>query len=321
MSTLILGGGGFIGVNLLTQLSEARPREKIVIYDRNLNSPFFSGDFFRVKNRHIELIKANINDVTQIDYAIRHFRPKKIFHLAANSDIRRSSLDAEIDLEDTFLTTSSILQAIPNSLRPIFVFASSSAVYGEAAEKFKESSIKKPISYYGITKLASEKLLADGFARQKISKLRILRFPNVVGRYMTHGVLFDFLHQIESGATKLSVLGDGNQNKPFMSAATLIKAILPLSDLPNDMLTVNISAKDSISIKEVAALCVEITGQHIPIEFGDSDRGWKTDVPRYSLDTSILERVLPDFSPEASKIAVRDSIEQFWTDLRKGSND
>jgi UDP-glucose 4-epimerase len=321
VSTLILGGGGFIGVNLLTQLSEARPREKIVIYDRNLNSPFFSGDFFRVKNRHIELIKANINDVTQIDYAIRHFRPKKIFHLAANSDIRRSSLDAEIDLEDTFLTTSSILQAIPNSLRPIFVFASSSAVYGEAAEKFKESSIKKPISYYGITKLASEKLLADGFARQKISKLRILRFPNVVGRYMTHGVLFDFLHQIESGATKLSVLGDGNQNKPFMSAATLIKAILPLSDLPNDMLTVNISAKDSISIKEVAALCVEITGQHIPIEFGDSDRGWKTDVPRYSLDTSILERVLPDFSPEASKIAVRDSIEQFWTDLRKGSND
>lgn len=321
MSTLIFGGGGFIGINLLMQLIEAQPNKKIVVYDRNLNSTFFANEFSLRKNLNVEFIEADIHDSSQIGDVVKSCKPESIFHLAANSDIRRSALNAEIDLRDTLLTTSSILQAIPKSIRPVFMFASSSAVYGESAKKFKESSSKKPISYYGIAKLASEKLLEDSFARKKISKLRIVRFPNVVGRYMTHGVLFDFLHQIKSGVSSLKVLGDGTQDKPFMSAFTLVKVILALCELSHGLLTVNVSAKDSLSIKEIASLCVEITGKDIPIEFGNSDRGWKTDVPRYSLDTTLLKELLPEFYPEASKIALRESIEQFWTDLTKSNND
>ena len=78
-----------------------------------------------------------------------------------------------------------------------FIFASSSAIYGNHGDlTIKEDTGPLiPISNYGAMKLASEAIC---FAAQEkyLKKLRIFRFPNVVGIPATHGVIFDFTNKL-----------------------------------------------------------------------------------------------------------------------------
>jgi UDP-glucose 4-epimerase len=58
----------------------------------------------------------------------------------------------------------------------------------------------------------------------------VLRFPNVVGERATHGVIYDFLRKIEADRSKIVVLGDGKQSKPYLYAHDLIGAIMTTWD-------------------------------------------------------------------------------------------
>lgn len=44
----------------------------------------------------------------------------------------------------------------------------------------------------------------------------IFRFPNVVGPKLTHGVIYDFIKKLRIDPSKLNILGDGKQTKPYI---------------------------------------------------------------------------------------------------------
>lgn len=58
----------------------------------------------------------------------------------------------------------------------------------------------------------------------KILNKIIFRFPNVVGKFLTHGIIFDFKKKIKK-SNQLQVLGDGSQSKPYIRVNKLIELI------------------------------------------------------------------------------------------------
>ena len=71
------------------------------------------------------------------------------------------------------------------------IFTSSSAIYGNHNGSISEdTNIKNPESTYGQMKLQSE-IYLQSFSNFKNVNTLIIRFPNVIGRYLTHGLIYD----------------------------------------------------------------------------------------------------------------------------------
>ena len=187
MINLIIGGTGFVGRNLAKKL-EAHG-EQVVAIDRNYDPKraFFG-----------EVIIGDASNFKFLESAIRSVKPKCIFHLAANSDIRSSAYNSNLDFNDTLMTTVSLYQAVRQLPVEKIFFASSSAIYGNSTAPLSENpdELLFPISSYGKAKLTSEIIFKQLAAELSETKILIARFPNVVGSLSTHGVVYDFVHKL-----------------------------------------------------------------------------------------------------------------------------
>mgnify|MGYP001236746432 CR=1 FL=1 len=314
---IVFGGAGFIGSQIISHIHENDI--KIIIID-NLcrGSVDYLDDrldyqFEKVDIHNFNELQLCINKINQ-DYTIN-----EVWHFAANSDIPAGVKNPEIDMRDTFLTTYNILLAIKNIPIIKFMFASSSAVYGDLGEKLisETSAPLLPISNYGAMKLASEAILSS-YAEQASAKIYIFRFPNVVGAPATHGVIFDFINKLRTNPNFLKVLGNGTQQKPYLHVEDLIKAMIHIknkSELKRNI--VNIGPNDSgISVSEIATITRDYVSPKAKIEYGKEDRGWPGDVPKFNYDTSLLES-LGFTTMSSSREAIEKSVKEIFAQLSK----
>ena len=189
MKNVILGGAGFIGSNLCEEL--LKTNEKIFIIDK-----LDKKSFRFISDKSVEYLQCEITNTKKLLEAFRSIEPDRVFHLAANSDIKVSSEKPIYDVRDTFLTTAALVQvAAEFTLQNVF-FASSSAVYGPKNNLINENEERNPISAYGWMKFSSEEILMQSVRSKSIQQLMIYRFPNVVGKYMTHGVVYDLINKL-----------------------------------------------------------------------------------------------------------------------------
>ena len=234
---IIAGGAGFIGCNLsqlLTKLEDSR----IVILD-NLSNPNINLNTFNSTLQSNTIFhKVDLSDysnavsVFDLIAASCDLTKATIWHLAANSDIPSGVNDPNIDYRDTFLTTFNLLKAAKQFSIKKFIFASSSAIYGDHGSTCinELTSPLMPISNYGAMKLASEAICFS--AREDfLDDLRVFRFPNVVGVPATHGVLFDFVRKLNATPNNLDVLGNGTQSKSYLHVSDLVYGMIYLSSV------------------------------------------------------------------------------------------
>lgn len=301
---LIFGGAGFIGSNLAELL--LGQGHKVSVVDNLIATG--SPEILAKSTRFFEIDMTDSNEVIK---SIEITEPDRIYHLAANSDISASSANPGIDLRNTLETTQSLLRSIEKTgTRAPLIFASSSAVYGEKSGSIQESDVCLPISPYGWMKLASEKLIEHSFANGLLSKVLIARFPNVTGAYQTHGVVYDLVRRAKASSSELSVLGDGSQTKPYVLASELVVAlesvILNLSD--ESSLTLNLSPRDRISVREIANLVRMEVSPELEISFGSAPKGWPGDVNSYELNCERAESLpfMPKFG--SSENAIKSAI-------------
>ncbi len=217
---VVSGCCGFIGFNFTLFLL----KKKQVVYGFD-NFQFQTQNRFRYlkKFKNFYFIKLDLSKKIKLDKLLKNKDYKYYFwHLAANSDVRLSSRLKKIDYKNTFLTTKNFFNLSKKLNSKFFFFASSSAVYGDKNKSLSETNKNlKPISNYGVMKLKSEKIImSKTFGVNKI----IFRFPNVIGKFLTHGVIFDFKKKIKN-SNQLFVLGDGSQSKPYIRVNKLINII------------------------------------------------------------------------------------------------
>lgn len=292
-AVLITGGAGFIGSNLSQRLSTKF--DAVIIID----------NLCRGKESYIENIKnkvflnfniSNLNECKEkINYLQEKYLIEEIWHMAANSDIPAGVEDVRIDFENTFLTTYSLASCFKNKKPLRFFFASSSAVYGNFGDKriSEDTGPLLPISNYGSMKLASEALLSSWVESNEVL-LTIFRFPNVVGYPATHGVIYDFIKKLEKNNSKLNVLGNGKQKKPYLLMDDLIDAMFFIKNKNKEKRGIfNIGPEDDgVNVSDIAKIvCEETNNKKAQIVFEKNDSGWIGDVPKFFYNTNKLKSI------------------------------
>jgi UDP-glucose 4-epimerase len=287
LKILVTGGAGFIGSHICDQLIA---RNHSVIAVDNFHLGRRENVAHLDKNANFRLIELDASDRPKLHELFSEHAFDCVFHMAANSDIARSHADPTVDLDNTFLTTFSVLDAMRRTTCRKLVFASTSAIYGEAPGRIREDhGPLRPISHYGAGKLASEGFITS-YAENYGFQCWITRFPNVIGDRATHGVIYDFVEKLKATPDVLRVLGDGSQEKPYLYVHDLVKAILLAWDNASEKVNVfNVGPSTTSSVKFIAETTARLFGGDPRIEFGVGSRGWVGDIPRFEYDTSRIE--------------------------------
>jgi UDP-glucose 4-epimerase len=316
---LIIGGAGFIGSNLVSELLKLNFNVTVV------------DNFSRGRLKYLEKHKANnnltilsfdVSDSEQCEKAFtkanENYQIDEVWHLAANSDIPAGVANPDIDFKDTFLTTFQILKLMKKFNVKNINFASSSAIYGDFGETIIHEAIGplKPISNYGAMKLASEAQISaarEGF----LERANIFRFPNVVGIPATHGVILDFINKMSQDVNELHVLGNGSQQKAYLHVSDLIDAMLLISNKKSSsgIEIFNIGPVDAgVKVKWIAEQVIKRINPLATIIYGKGNKGWVGDVPKFNYSTQHLQSL--GWSPRlGSSKAIIKAINQIASEL------
>jgi UDP-glucose 4-epimerase len=307
---LITGAAGFVAVNLIRRLLAAGDR---VVGVDDLSRGRLEGlAQFKGSNR-FEFAKVDCADTEAFDAAIGATNTviDAVWHLAANSDIPAGVADLRIDLDRTFMTTVGTLEVMKRRNIPLLRFASSSAIYGDFGETEIHEDIGplQPISNYGAMKLASEAQIRAA-VEAWLERAEIFRFPNVIGVPATHGVILDFVVKLKADASVLPVLGNGTQQKAYLHVSDLVDAMIHIGSLDGRYLVFNIGpADDGVTVRSIAEALRDRIAPGARLAFGESNRGWVGDVPRFRY--SVARLAATGWTPKlGSKAAISRAIHE-----------
>lgn len=284
MKALIAGGAGFIGSHLADYLLDEG--NEVVCIDN-----FFIGTrqniLHLLTNPRYVFYQYDLNNMEFLNQVFDKEKPDYVFHLAANSDIQASAQNPIIEYQNTYSTTFNLLEAMRlHNVKKMF-FASTSAVYGNKDALLNENTASlAPISYYGGAKLGSEGLIS-AYAYMNDMDILIFRFPNVIGPRLTHGVIFDFIKRLKKDSSKLLILGDGTQTKPYLYVFDLIEAIMKFKNIGKGVTLYNVGVDTATSVTRIAEIvCQKMGVSNVSFEYTGGKGGWKGDVPKFQYDLS-----------------------------------
>lgn len=308
---LVIGGAGFIGSHLVARLAE---RAQVTVLD----------DLSSGRQHHLQSTlgsgrcELRVGSVFDGDLLTSCMRGKiAVFHLSANPEARRGLEQPMLDLEQGTLATHAVLDAMRRAAVKGLVLASSGTVYGMARSACRETDLGAlPISLYGASKLASEALVSAHVECFGITAW-IFRLGNVIGPRATHGAAFDFLTRLKAAPEQLTVLGDGQQSKPYVYVADAVEAMLYGFEHACDPLNVfNVAPAGATTVRSIAELCVARSARpSANIVYTGGQRGWRGDVPHSRLDSSALAALgyrLPRSSDEAVELGVRELAREIY---------
>jgi UDP-glucose 4-epimerase len=288
MRSLVTGGAGFIGSHLCEALLGRG--DEVWCLDN-----FYLGreeNICHLRGRErFHSHNADILNRNELDLVFAASRPEIVYHLAANSDISVGNKDRSLDLRLNFLTTIEVLEAMQRHGAKQVFFASTSAVFGDNRDLLREETGPlQPVSFYGASKLSAEAYLSV-FAHNFGYRVWILRFPNVVGERCTHGAVFDFIGRLQKDPSRLDVLGDGSQMKPYIYVEDLVRAILTVCErAPEQLAVYHVAGEGLTSVREIAEMVLEEMQLHeTPIIYGGGKIGWVGDVPYFNYDSSKIK--------------------------------
>jgi UDP-glucose 4-epimerase len=269
MKTLVTGGAGFIGSNLV-RLLLAEGHEVAVLdnlssgYRRNLD-PF----------PEVRLIEGDVRDVDAVGRATKG--AEAIFHLAASVGNKRSIEHPIEDSEINVIGTLRILEAARSVGARKVVFSSSAGIFGELKTlPIREDHPAEPISPYGASKLGAEKLCLV-YSQLYPLETVCLRYFNVYGvnqRYDAYGnVIPIFAHRMLHNLPVM-IFGDGEQTRDFVNVEDVARANYQAALAVGVSGAFNIASGTTISINRLAELMRDLSGldphiEHKPPRAGD----------------------------------------------------
>ena len=256
MKVIVSGGAGFIGSHLVDAL-----------IDRGIE--------VHIIDNLVSGRKVNINPQAQLHVVdicseeaskiIMNIRPDAFYHLAAQADVGKSVQYPKYDGDVNIIGTLNMLEACRKAKVGKFIFASTSAVYGNLnSELLSEDEITVPASFYGLSKLTAESYIRLFYELYRQS-YTILRYANVYGpRQLPKGeggVVSVFLDRIQKGG-HINVHGDGEQTRDFIYVKDIVAA--NIAALENgDQETIHVSTSQKTSINEILSLVTDIHGMTI----------------------------------------------------------
>ncbi|MDW8040541.1 MAG: NAD-dependent epimerase/dehydratase family protein [Nitrososphaerota archaeon] len=311
----ITGGAGFIGSHLTNRL--CAEHVDVVVFD-NLSAGRMENIEKWLDAPNFKFVLGDLLFPEKILESLDNC--ETVFHFAANPEVKISSENPQVHYEQNVLATFNLLEAVrrTESVKTI-VFASSSAVYGDAEEipTPEDYAPLKPISVYGASKLASEALIIS-YAYNYGFKTIIYRLANIVGSRARHGIIYDFVRKLKENPERLEILGDGSQKKSYLHVEDCIDAILFGINVNRGNAEIfNVGSEDQITVKEIADIvCRKMRLKGVQYMFTggvDGGRGWKGDVKFMLLSINKLKKL--GWKP---KLNSRQAVERAAEEIIKG---
>jgi len=270
MRIVITGGAGFIGSRLAEALAK---KGQAIVFDN-----FSSGKREFLDAMNIKIVQGDIRNFEEIKKACKEV--DAVYHFAADPDVRKSSEDPLENFKIDVLGTVNVLEACRlNNVKQI-IFASSSVVYGNAEIPTPENAPIAPISNYGAAKAASEYYVST-YSQLYGIKATVLRYANIIGPRLTHGVIHDFYKKLEKNPKELEILGDGNQEKSYLHVNDAVEAtLLAVQRTKKDFEVFNVGSEEKITVKKIAHLIVStLSLENVQYKYTGGKIGWPGDVP------------------------------------------
>lgn len=305
MKCLVTGAAGFVGSHLCERLlhdghSVIGIDGFIPYYPRALKEQNLVA---ARSHAELEFHELDLRMVPSDDLKTVCSGVEAVFHLAAMAGLPKSWTEFDLYESCNINATQRLVEAAMTSRRlQRFIYVSTSSVYGRHASG-DEALPTRPISPYGVTKLAAEQL-CRAYAEEKSLPLTVLRYFSVYGpRQRPDMGYFKFIQALLNGST-ITVFGDGQQIRGNTFISDCIDAtVLALQALPGE--TYNIGGGETASVWDILRKLEVLTGKHAnivqaPARAGDQRStcadtgklmrhlGWK---PRVGLDEGLALQI------------------------------
>ncbi|MCU1490720.1 MAG: UDP-glucose 4-epimerase [Acidimicrobiaceae bacterium] len=318
----ITGGGGFIGSNLADRLL-ADGVEVVVVDDFRTGRRAFLAD--ALERPSFRLVEGDVQQSAILEDAFTGC--DWVFHLQANADVRHGLEHPQLDLEQNTIATSKVLEAMRHCGVANILFSSTGSVYGEPEVFPTPENAPFPVqtSLYGASKLACEGLIEAYAVGYEITGL-ICRFVSILGERYTHGHVIDFYRALRSDPSRITVLGDGHQEKSYLYVQDCVTAMLSAArhhEGRGGAHLYNLGTEETVVVDDSLALITTQMGCSPNVEHTGGARGWTGDSPLIRLDTTKIRSL--GWAPELSikEAIVRtvdwlDDHEDIWSTSEEG---
>ncbi len=258
MNVLVTGGAGYIGTELVKELSLLQDVKELTIYD-NLsrgNRNIFLGDSF-LNHDKVKFIQGDILDSRKLNSVLNGI--DVVYHLAANVTTPFSDQNPHLFEQVNHWGTAELVYAIEKSNVKRLFYISSVSVYGTSSEPLGVDANLNPRTFYGISKMRAEEHVQRLSDKLETSIIRCgnvygysksMRFDAVINRFM-----------FESNFKKrITVNGNGDQHRPFVHINKVVQVLTKLIDNRPKGVVFNLVDRN-LAIGEVVEVLREIYPQ------------------------------------------------------------
>jgi UDP-glucose 4-epimerase len=309
VKTVVTGVAGFIGSHLADSLlAEGHEVVGVDAFVDFYPRPIKERNLARARDHGaFELVEGALQDLD--------LRPvlegaAQVFHLAAQAGVRTSwGRDFAQYSDHNVLATQRLLEASVEAGIPRFVYASSSSVYGDTPSlPLREDAPCRPLSPYGVTKLAAEhlgRLYERGHGLPVVS----LRYFTVYGPRQRPDMAFHRFLAACRDRRAIALYGDGEQTRDFTFVDDAVSATRRAGESGRPGCVYNVGGGERVSINEVLRRIAEITGR-VPEVMREAAQ--KGDMRDTFADTSAARRDLGF----RSTVGLSDGLRKEWEWLR-----
>lgn len=300
MRALVTGGAGFIGSHLAEAL--ARRGAKVVVLD-DLSGGSEANLAWMRPNDGAEFVRSSVADLALVAKLVAGC--DWVFHEAALPSVPRSVAEPVLSNTQNLDATLHLLVAARDAGVKRFLFASSSAIYGDSDVSPKHEALPPlPLSPYGLQKYAAERygqLFHQLYGLPTVA----LRYFNVFGPRQAFnspysGVIAKFCTAFLKGERPL-IFGDGLQSRDFTFIENVVAANLAAAEAPTDNVAgrvFNIACGNSVTLLDLVRDLGTVSGRKIEPSFQPARLG---DVKHSKADIAAAQRAF-DFTPKVAWI-------------------
>jgi len=323
---LVTGGAGFIGSNLVHHILEARPRARVVVYDKLTYAGNLDNLEPVAKNPRFEIVRGDICDRDFVRETFRRVRPDVIMNLAAESHVDRSIDGPSVFMQTNVMGTFELLDAAlavskeqeqKDGKQLRFLHVSTDEVFGSLGPtgRFTEESQYQPNSPYSASKAGADHVVRAYFHTYGLPVVTT-NCSNNYGAYQFPEKLIPLVTLNGAEGKPLPVYGDGKNVRDWLWVGDHAAALLLAAETGKPGETYNIGGNsERANIDVVETICKaldELRPAGRPhsklIQFVKDRPGHDR---RYAIDPSKIEREL-GFRPTMTfEAGIRKTVEWY----------
>lgn len=272
---LVTGAAGFVGSKLTEQL--LKMGKEVIALDCFLPD-LYSQDFKRLRWKYLESV--NVGSLELINFDLRtddfsildSFNINTIFNFAAMPGLLGDWSKFQPYYECNISGLNRLLEYSKSLELNSFVQASTSSVYGKVAIGDERGELR-PVSPYGVSKLAAEKLLL-AYLESFAVPVKILRYFSVYGPNQRPDMAISKLITAILSGQEFLIFGDGQNRRSNTYIGDVVEATLLASERLDVGEIINICGEESFSLNETISLLEQISHRtlnkrHLPSRLGD----------------------------------------------------